>query len=129
MKENGSCQALPLLPTTARTTDTPATRNISFYLSPPDPPAGVGRTDRPPCDHKRCCQHSPRKRHRSGHLCTNPSGSAGLKFHFFPTLHPCSGPKPVLLDETIGNRDKTVLATLFFGPLFHSSNFYCVHYL
>lgn len=60
----------------------------------------------------------------------NPSGSAGLEFHFFPTLLPLSGHKPVLLDETMRSSDyKTILAMLFLGPLFRSSNFYQVHYL
>lgn len=45
MKESSSYQALPLIPTMPRMTNTIATRIISFYLSSLIP-AGVRRTDR-----------------------------------------------------------------------------------
>lgn len=131
MKENSSCQALPLIPTMPRMTNTIATRNISFYFSSSNPPAGVRRTDRSPCwSWTLLPARGPRKLQRSGRLCMNPSESAGLEFRFFPTLLPLSGHKPVLLDKTIRSSDhKAVLAMLFFSPLFHSSNFYRVRYL
>lgn len=100
MKENRSCQALPLIPTMPRMTDSIATRNISFYFSPSNPPADVRRTDRSPCwSWTLLPARGPRKLQRGGHLWMNPSGSAGLVFHFFPTLLALSGHKPVLLDE------------------------------
>lgn len=120
MKENSSCQALALIPTMPRMTNTIATRNTSFYFSSSNPPAGVRRTDRSPCWPRTLPPaQGPRKLQRSGHLCMNPSGSAGLEFHSFPTLLPLSGHKPVLLDETIRSSDyKTILAMLFCGFLF-----------
>ena len=131
MKENSSCQALPLIPTMPRMTNTIATRNISFYFSSSNPPAGVRRTHRSPCwSWMLLPARGPRELQRSGHLCMNPSASSGREFHFFPTLLPLSGHKPVLLDEMTGSSDyKTIPAMLFFSPLFHSSNFYRVHYL
>lgn len=57
MKENSSYQALPLIPTTARMTNTIATRNISFYLSSLIPrQVSEGQTDCP-VDHDGCHQH------------------------------------------------------------------------
>lgn len=59
MKENSSCQALPLIPTMPRMTNVIATRNISFYFSS-NPPAGVRRTDHH-ADHEYCYQHAAEK--------------------------------------------------------------------
>lgn len=107
-----------------------ATRNISSYFSSSNPPAGVRRTDRSPCSSRTLLPaRGPAKPRRSGHLCTNPSGSAGLEFQFFPAPLPLPGHKPVLLDESVRSSDyKAIPAMLFFRLLFHSSNFYWVHY-
>lgn len=77
-----------------------------------------------PGEHERRYRRGAGKLGNRGHLCINPPGLAGLEFHFFPTLLPLTGHKPVLLGQASRSCDHKILATLFFSPLLHSSNFY-----
>lgn len=114
MKEQSSCQALPLIPTMPRMPGyCHKEKQLLFSSSSSQlmPEA----------------QRSPWQDGSRGHLCIHPSALAGLEFHFFPILLPLPGHKPVLLGQAISSSDYKILATLFFSPPFHPSNFYGVH--
>lgn len=113
MKEQSSCQALPLIPSTPRMTDY-GHKEYQLLFSSSSIPADARGTDR-----------APRAQgwEQGGHLCINPSALARLEFHFFPALLPLTGHKPVLLGQASRSSDYEILATFFSSPLFHSKQF------